>query len=607
MKLLYYILICFFGGVMSLSAQLRLEAEAPATVDINEPYFQVRYRIGSADVGDLKSPQFQGFEVLAGPTLSTRRESIFYNGREQSRESTTFTFTLAPQKKGTYSIGPASVEVNGRTYTSRAVTVKVVGSGERKPGGNPSAASRAEQLRTAGSTVSPSDLYISATLGKHEVYEQEGVLLTYKFYERPGVGLNTVGLNQKPDFKAMVSQDIPVKNIEANLERVGGQAYRTGVVQQYLIYPQQAGHLLIPGLTFDCVVIQRDNTLNTLDAFFNGGGNIGQSLKRQAPELYLTVKPLPQPKPAGFSGGVGQFSVHRELISPQLRTNEVATYRVTVSGTGNLKLLVAPTLTFPSDFDTYSPKVSDETEVTLNGVTGKVVFDYTFVPRNIGRYELPAVHFVYFDPEAQGYKTIDISEMSVDVRKGNRNDTDMERERRMRQSDIRDIRPGKRDLLAENEIMWWGQWSYWAVNVAVLAFGLLAVYGLRRYLRYIGTNGQRRKASGLVMRRLKSARATLDSGHIQEFYSEVAKALYEYLSEKLGLPLSELNQERLQETLAAHCVPEGLSAALLKIIDECEYVRFATSAVNAASAAELYDEAVSLMDKLNMCLSKNRK
>ena len=183
----------------------------------------------------------------------------------------------------------------------------------------------------------------------------------------------------------------------------------------------------------------------------------------------------------------------------------------------------------------------------------------------------------------------------------------MERERRMRQSDIRDVLPGKRDLFAENEIMWWGQWSYWAVNVAVLALGLLAVYGLRRYLRYIGTNGQRRKASGLVMRRLKSARATLDSGHIQEFYSEVAKALYEYLSEKLGLPLSELNQERLQETLAAHCVPEGLSAALLKIIDECEYVRFATSAVNAASAAELYDEAVSLMDKLNMCLSKNRK
>lgn len=607
MKLLHCILVCFWGSVMSLSAQLRLEVDAPAAVDINEPYFQVRYRINTVDVGELKSPQFKGFEVLAGPTLSTSRSSFSYNGRTQTHESSTFTFTLAPQKKGTYSIGPASVEANGRTYSSRSVSIKVVGHGERQPGGNPAASSPANRLRPAGSRVSTSDLYVAAMLGKHEVYEQEGVLLTYKFYERPGVGLNTVGLNQKPDFKGMVSQDIPVKNIEANIERVGGQTYRTGVVQQYFIYPQQAGRLLIPSLTFDCVVIQRDNTIDPLDAYFNGGGNIGESLKRETEVQYLSVKPLPRPQPAGFSGGVGQFSVRSELISPQLRTNDVATYRVTVSGTGNLKLLVAPVLAFPSDFDTYSPKVSDETEVTVNGVTGKVVFDYTFVPRNIGKYELPAVRFVYFDPSEQEYKTIDVPGMPVEVKKGNRSDADLERERRMRQSYIRDIRSGRRTLYAENEVMWWGKWSYWIANIAVLAVGFLSVYGLRRYFRFVGENGRRRKAAGLVARRLKSAREKLVGGYIQDFYSEVAKGVSGYLSDKLELPLSALSRDRVQQALTQRHVPEELSASLFKILEECEYVRFATSSVDAASAAEFYDEVVRVMDKLNMCLSKSRK
>ena len=608
MKLLKFILIGFLAGILPAAAQLRLDVEAPSTVDINEPYFQVRYSIKSDDVSDSDFPQFEGFEVLAGPSISRGRSTIVSNGVTHSESSSTYTFTLAPQKKGTFSLPPASVTVNGRVYKSRAVTIRVSGQGERKPGGTPGAGSSANpSLRSAGSRVSDKDLYVDAVLGKHEVYEQEGVLLTYKFYEKPGVGLNTVGLSQKPDFKGMVSQDIPVNAIDANVERVNGQTYRTGIVQQYLIFPQQAGRLRIPSLTFDCVVIQHDNSIDPLDAYFNGGGNIGVSLKREAAERFLEVKPLPQPKPVGFSGGVGQFTVKGELLTPNLRTNDMATYRITVSGSGNLKLLVAPALTFPSDFDTYSPKVTDQTEVTTEGVQGSIVFDYTFVPRNIGKYELPAFDFIYFDPQTEAYQTIHVAAKPVEVLKGTRSDADLERERQLRQSDIRDIHAGAQGLEAAGRVLWWGSWSYWTVNVFILLLGAGAYAFLRVYLRQLAVSGRRRKATGIVNRRLKMARQYLDKGEWLKFYTEVAGTLSGFLSDKLEIPLSSLNRDRVREELVRRAVPEEVCDALAGLQEECEYVRFAPSTVSAAAATEFYGKVVDVLNKLNESLSKKRK
>lgn len=611
MKSLIFALVTLLAGIMPVSAQLRLEVEAPSSVDINEPYFQVRYMIKSAEVSDYTFPQFTGFEVLAGPSVSVSRSSTFYNGQHRSESSRTYTFTLAPQKKGTFKLGPATVTVGGRVYKSRAITIKVEGNGDRKPGGTSGAATQGEEtLRSAGSSVSSNDLYVSAILGKREVYEQEGVLLTYKFYERPGVGLNTVGLSQKPDFKGMVSQDIPVNSIDANSERVGGVLYRTGVVQQYLIYPQQTGRLLIPSLTFDCVVIQREKVgdlFGAYDAFFNGGGNIGVSLKRETAEQYLEVKPLPQPKPAGFSGGVGQFAVKGELVTPDLRTNDMATYRITISGTGNLKLLTAPSLTFPSDFDTYTPKVTDQTEVTTAGVSGKMVFDYTFVPRNIGKYELPGVSFIYFDPQTKAYQTVSVKALPVEVKKGTRSDEDVERERQLRQSDIRDIHAGEPNLLSRQQIIWWGTWIYWLTNVFVLLVALGFGALLRLYLRRLAAGGRQRRTAGIAARRMKAARQYLEKGEWAGLYAEVSGVLSSFLSAGLALPVSALSKDRVREELAKRGVLAEVCDALAKVQEECEYVRFAPSTVNAATAAAFYEEAADVLNKLNICLKQNRK
>lgn len=224
---------------LPLAAQLQLDATAPQSVDINEPYFQIKYTVRSAEVSSFRPPTIQGFNILSGPNTSVSRSFSSVNGRSKSEGQTVYTYTLEPTSKGTFRISAAAVVVDGKTIHSKALTIKVDGQGSRQPGAgqtSPSASQNSQApLRRAGSDVTNSDLSLVGHLSKNKVYEQQAAVLTYEFLEKPGVGLSQVGLNQKPDFKDIVSQELPVGQIDATTTRVGGQTYRTGVIARYLL------------------------------------------------------------------------------------------------------------------------------------------------------------------------------------------------------------------------------------------------------------------------------------------------------------------------------------------------------------------------------------
>lgn len=206
------------------------------------------------------------------------------------------------------------------------------------------------------------DLFIDVTPNRTRIREQEAVLLTYRIHVRAGVALSNTSLTQKPDFKGLISQEIPLpgNQIQTTIEHRGGATYRTGTILQYVVFPQKAGRITIPSITFDCAVLQQDHTMDLADAFFNGGGTVGVQVRRKVPEITLQVDALPQPKPANFSGAVGKFNLQGKLLTPNVRTNDVATYRITLNGLGNMKLISAPTVNFPKDFDTYDPKTNEK-------------------------------------------------------------------------------------------------------------------------------------------------------------------------------------------------------------------------------------------------------
>lgn len=604
------------GTVLSLSAastcaQLRIKVEAPSEVDINDAYFQVRYTIPTASAEGIEGGNFSNFDVLSGPNVSVSSYTVSSNRQVHSSQSTTYTYTLAPHSKGTFHIPPVTIKAGGKAYHSASVTIRVSGTGNRpaatRQRGTNADGGQAEQLRVAGSKVGQSDLFIRAKLGRSQVYEQEAVPLTYYFYERPGTGLNSVGLSQKPDFKGMVSQEIPLKGIEATTARVNGQTYRSGIVQQYVLFPQQTGTLSIPAITFDCVVMQHEAGLNPYDAFFNGGGNIGVALKRQSSAEQITVKPLPSPKPAGFSGGVGHFQATGELLTPTVCTNDMMTYRITIKGNGNLKLLTAPSITFPTDFDSYSPKTTDRTEVTADGLTGEMMFDYTFVPRNVGHYEVPESRFIYFDPSKGGYETIILPAIKLDVKKGKRSDADLERDRLLRSSDIHDIHTGDGQLRSVTSYYRWGTPEYWAVYVVAMLLFSGAAIALRHY-RSVQNDAiglRRNKAAKTAVRRLKAAKLSLGKGDAKAFYAELEKALTTYMADKLSVATAELGQERLKTLLAERGLEEAHIEAWLKLCEDCNYARFAPA--NDEKPETLYERASAAIAGMEHDLEQQRK
>ncbi len=204
------------------------------------------------------------------------------------------------------------------------------------------------RMRTAGSAISGSDLFIKVSANKKRVHEQEPILLTYKVYTQ--VELTQLE-GKMPDLKGFHNQEVPLPQQKTfHTETVNGRPYKCVTWSQYVMYPQMTGKLEIPSITFKGIVVQQNRNVDPMEAFFNGGSGYVEVKKDiKAPGITLQVDPLPQ-RPANFSGGVGKFNISACLDKKEIKAGEPITLRVIVGGIGNLKLLKQPVVEFPEGF-----------------------------------------------------------------------------------------------------------------------------------------------------------------------------------------------------------------------------------------------------------------
>lgn len=600
------LLICLIW-MAPINAQLKLSVNAPSVVEANPSYFQIKYTlnsdytISSEDISDFHFSTAD-FTLLSEPGYSFRKEYININGRAKTNCSVTITCTLRPKAKGTFTISPASVHVKGKTYKSKAVKIRVAGNAQGN--GNRASSSQDDKteeenaMRTARTGLSQKDLYITADLQKATVYEQEAVRLKYHVLALPGVGLSNAGLNEKPDFKNIVSLDIPT-NPEFTLAHVNGVAYKKYKAKEYVLYPQKAGQIQIPKLTFDCMVMQRDILLDRIDDFLNGGG-IGVNVKRSAPQLVLNVKPLPTPKPSGFSGGVGHFKIKSQMRTANLRTNDLATFRITIYGTGNLKLITAPDLVFPEGFDSYPPQIVDETTITEDGVSGSISFDYTLVPREVGKFEMPKVNFVFFDPQKGEYQTITAKAFQLNVKKGTKSDAAVEYEKKMRKEDIRGIKLGEAHLVATANYYWWGTWKTYLALAIVITLGIGIPVAAKRFdIRAVNLPGSPHDKMGRkAIKQMLKLKSTRKPEQPRETYNDLNQILRCYFSERMTMPVNELNTERILNYLKETChADENLTIKVKRLLDNCEMSSYAPVEMMADAQKDI-DDAILIIKSL---------
>jgi hypothetical protein len=602
------LLFSFLIFLITTIAAQQMTAKAPQQVAVGQQ-FRLTYTVNTHDVSGFRIGQIpdDAFEVLMGPSTSTQSSFSMVNGKTSQSSTITYTYILSATKNGTFTIPPATINAGGTQITSNALKIVVSGTASQGNGGGSSGGgarggSQQPETRSAGTPISGSDLFIKVSASKRRVYEQEPVLLTYKVY-------TLVSLTQlegkMPDLKGFHTQEIPLPQEKSfKVEEFNGRNYKTVTWSQYVMFPQMTGKLEVPPIKFNGVVVQQNRSVDPFEAFFNGGSGYVEVQKQiQAPGVEIEVDPLPV-RPDNFSGGVGKFSMKAEIDKTELQANDPLTVKVTISGTGNLKLIKQPVVKFPKDFDTYDPRLTDKTRLTTSGVEGSMVYEFLAVPRHQGKFDVPPVEFVYFDTQQKQYVTLTSEPFHLEVAKGEGGDSQVmdytnQEDIQLLANDIRHIKLGDTKLLLQGE-QFFGSRSYWLwLAVLFVAFiSLFVVFRKRAVENADLVKARGKRANKEATRRLKKAAKLMKDNRPGEFFDEVLRALWGYVGDKLNIPVEQLSRDNISDRLAERGVEAGVIEQFIGAIDECEFVRYAPGDPQG-NMNKVYEKAMTGIASLN--------
>ncbi len=604
-KWIFFFFLLLSAGWMAQGANdITFKASAPSAVAMGEQ-FRLTYTV-NAEAKDLRVQSMPDFEVLMGPSQSVSHSSSWVNGKSTSETTVSFTYILMPKKEGTFQIAPATVKVNGANYTSNGLTIKVLPE-DKTAKSNASSAGEGN-----ASSIGKDDFFIRMIVSDRDVYEQEGLLVTFKLYAARPCNLSGAKF---PDFAGFLAQEVELpEQKQWEKDSYNGRNYFTVTLKQTVLYPQRSGDIKIEAGEVDAVipVATQRKVRSIFDDFFDAYQEVNKKLTT-AP-VTIHVKALPSGKPASFSGAVGTFSMSSSINTNSLKANEAVTVKVTISGNGNLKLVKNPEVKFPSDFDIYDPKVDINSKTTTSGVSGTKTIEYMAIPRYAGDFEIPAVEFSYFDTKTNSYKTIKSEPYKLHVEKGEggegeapviANFSNNKESVKFLGQDIRYLKTKGFRFDPRGEELFVGSLAYalWYLIPLVLfiVFSIL-------YRKQIKENAdvarvRNKKANKIAVKRLKNAGKLMKENKKEEFYEEVLRALWGYLSDKLNIPPADLTKDNIEAELTKYGVDEALMKEFMDILNTCEFARYAPSQASDAMD-KLYSLTVDAIGKMENTIKK---
>ncbi len=604
------ILTCVALAVVCVSfAQVTFKVEAPLIVSEGEP-FPVEFALNAKpDKDTFTPPVFDGFNLIAGPTISTGTSIQIVNGDMTRTVNYTYTYILLAQQEGNFTIPTASVVVDKKRYTTAPTAIEVVKE-QQQPQVQQSQSQRggdtAQQRESAAANrVGEDDLFMRMILSHQSVYKGEPIRATIRLYSRVDI-VNNSNLKM-PTFNGFWAQDITPAQREQNASRetYNGKVYDTYVVREYLLYPQQAGALAIQPAEIDItaqIVVRSRN----IDPFFGGGHefyNVRRHLSTE--EQSIDVKQLPAGAPASFSGAVGRFEITMEpLESTTIKANSAATLRVRVSGVGNMTFIQAPKLTLPSSFELYNVRTTESITTGRAGAEGYKEFEYPFIARAEGDYTIPSIEFSYFDSSTKAYNIVSTNSFSINVTPDSRGDNAAVVQRGASKmnievlgQDIHFIKLGNGEFISRREPLILS-WLYFVIMGGVLLIYVLLFILLRRAMRDSKNSALRRgkMANKMAIQRFKSAKRYMDEGSERAFYEEMLRGLWGYMSDKLNIPVAELTKEYVREELAKRGCEGALIQSFADIITECDEAQYSPMA--RSKMGDVYGSGLQLVSKI---------
>lgn len=600
----------------SAAEKVTFEASSPLTVAAGVA-FRVEFALNaSPDNGSFKAPSFDGFEVLAGPAESKGSSIQIINGSMTKSVNYTITYVLLPETAGNVTIGPAEVSVDGTAYRTRPLPIEIVDEGAESSQQNSGGGRESQQPeRRAGADaqgqIAKDDILLRTIVSRTSVYKGEPLLVTFKLYER----VNVVGYNDVkfPSFNGFWAQELNTENARRQRETFNGKVYETLVAREFLLYPQQAGTLTIDPAdltaTAQVVVPGRRNA----DPFFGGGPEVyNVTRKVQSQRVSVSVKALPSGAPASFSGAVGNFTMDAVLPAERLAANSAATYTVKISGTGNMTFVQAPKLTLPASFEQYNVKTTESINTSAAGISGYRQFEYPFIARAEGTYDVEAVEFSYFNPERMQYVTLRSRPLTLEITPDANGGGDApivqgrgmsKEEVKMLGQDIRFIKLGGAQLHAER-VPFVFSMTYWLLLGGILALFAAIYVAMRKQIRESQNVAlvRGKRANKVAVQRFRAAKRNMEEQNRHAFYEEMLRALWGYMSDKFNIPVSNLTKENVREELHKRGVAAEESQRFTVIVTQCDEAQYSPAA--SAQMSDVYSEGVDLISRLESVIKR---
>jgi hypothetical protein len=581
----YIILIFVLVAPLGLDAQVEFVAKvSKKKLGLNE-----RLRIDfemNEDGDNFEPPDFEGFRVLGGPNQSISNSWI--NGKRSY--SKTYSFFLAPLRKGAITIGQAAIEIDGERYKSLPVEVMVTEAVEIPKDGN-----NADYLASE-------NVHLVAEVSNTNPYLNEAITVVYKLYVSNQVSITSNWREiDSPKYADFWSQTLDQKGqLQIYEGQYRGEDYRYVILRTTVLYPQKTGELSIEPLTLDVPIDVRSNRRDFFGRFMTTRVNKTISAGRRT----IDVKPLPlENRPEDFTGAVGYFDFDTSISRTELDAQESLEYSVTVRGEGNLKLFELPKPQFPNAFEVYEPARSDKISTRTTGMRGSVAEVYTLVPQNQGNYPLPELRFSYFDPNLERYITKTAADHVVNVINGPEQESTEQSNSSQTTTPVTVDKDRFRyiqleaDWVTKNPMPWFGTWAYWRwILGLILLLPLWFTLSLIRE-RYLGDTVARaqRQRKRLIAQYLSEAKA--QQNNPMAFYAALERSLHLFLKAKLKLETSGLTKENIRILMTQQRVNPEAVQRLIGLIERCERARYApTTAVDVQNDYSEAQEVISMVN-----------
>jgi hypothetical protein len=560
MKRIILLLTFFISGL--LSAQ---EVSFDAKVSKKQLGINERLRVDftmNTDGDNFEPPSFENFTVVGGPSQSINNSWI--NGVRSFSKS--YSYFLAPKKRGEFTIGQATIEIDGKTYKTLPVKITVTAAIDKPKDPNDP------------NYIASEKIHLVAEISNGNPYLNEAITVVYKLYVAQNTGVRNWREIDSPRYNDFWSQNIDVKGIDIKQGTYNGEDYRYVVLRKTVLYPQKTGKLTIEPLSLDITVEVPSNRRDVFGRSFMSTVNRTVASRNRV----INVKPLPENgKPENFSGAVGSFDFKVTTNKESLKATEALELKVSVSGKGNLKLFRLPKPTLPSALEVYEPEHSEKVNTRTSGMQGTISDSYTVVPNFQGSYPIPKVSFSYFDLKTKQYKTLTSERLIIEVNEGpqsagSTNNTPGDLTENIIPANLNSFNSFKTSTKFQPIISepFFNSNLFWFLLLGpFLLIPFIMFVVKRRTTRALDVTGNKiRKTNRLARKYLSDAKKSL--GQKEQFYNALERALHNYLKSKLRLETSEFNKEKIEELLGNKNINSATLEGFISLLTSCELARY---------------------------------